>query len=149
MTIASFFTLLLLAALAGIMASIARRARLWNKGKKAVGEKIRWSSLMTIPKRYFVDLHNVVARDSYIAYSHIAVAGGAVAALLLLVVVYIGGIMNLFLSLARLLFWRSVCWAGSWFLSAESASRRGFQAASGIWFLMPFSLFHPVLYCLC
>jgi Fe-S oxidoreductase len=44
--------------------------------------------LLTIPKRYFVDLHHVVARDPYIAKTHVATAGGAIAAFALVFLNY-------------------------------------------------------------
>ena len=62
-----------------------RRSLLWRAGKAAAW---RWSQLLTIPKRYFVDLHHVVAREPYIARTHIATAGGAVAALVLVALNY-------------------------------------------------------------
>ena len=62
-----------------------RRAQLWRNGQVAQW-KLR--QLLTIPKRYFVDLHHVVAREPYIANTHVATAGGAVAALGLVAVNY-------------------------------------------------------------
>ena len=62
-----------------------RRAQLWRAGKAAAWH---WCQLFTIPKRYFVDLHHVVAREPYIANTHVATAGGAVAALGLVAVNY-------------------------------------------------------------
>ncbi|BAK76218.1 protein of unknown function [Pseudogulbenkiania sp. NH8B] len=59
---------------------LVRRAALWRQGR-AAPVALGW--LMTIPKRYFVDLHHVVARDPFIAKAHVAVAGGAVAVLAL------------------------------------------------------------------
>ncbi|MEQ6290945.1 (Fe-S)-binding protein [Vogesella sp. GCM10023246] len=59
---------------------LARRAALWRQGRDA---QVAWSGLFAIPKRYFVDLHHVVARDPFIARAHVAVAGGAVAVLAL------------------------------------------------------------------
>lgn len=62
-----------------------RRAKLWRAGRPA---KVNWFGLLAIPKRYFVDLHHVVARDPYIARAHMAVAGGAIAAMLLVAANY-------------------------------------------------------------
>ncbi|MFC3531120.1 (Fe-S)-binding protein [Vogesella facilis] len=59
---------------------LARRAALWRQGRDA---QVAWSGLFAIPKRYFVDLHHVVARDPFIARAHVAVAGGAIAVLAL------------------------------------------------------------------
>ena len=62
-----------------------RRAQLWRAGKAAAWS---WSQLLTIPKRYFVDLHHVVAREPYIARTHVATAGGAVVAIILVALNY-------------------------------------------------------------
>lgn len=59
---------------------LARRAALWRQGRAA---QVAWSGLFAIPKRYFVDLHHVVARDPFIARAHVTVAGGAIAVLAL------------------------------------------------------------------
>lgn len=59
---------------------LLRRWRLWHQGSPILA---RWRDLAHIPKRYFVDLHNVVSRDPYVAHAHIAVGGGAVATLVL------------------------------------------------------------------
>ena len=57
-----------------------RRSALWQVGRAA---PMHWRQLLTIPKRYLVDVHHVVAREPYISRIHIATAGGAVAALAL------------------------------------------------------------------
>ncbi|TAL87900.1 MAG: DUF3483 domain-containing protein, partial [Candidimonas sp.] len=69
----------------GLAVGIARRAALWRTGRAAA---VKWQGLFAIPKRYFVDLHHVVARDPYMARTHIATAGGAILALLLVGVNY-------------------------------------------------------------
>lgn len=58
----------------------ARRAVLWRAGRPA---PVAWRGLLAIPKRYFVDLHDVVAREPAVARAHVAVAGGAIACLAL------------------------------------------------------------------
>ncbi len=80
MTLPHAITVLFWLALATLGIGLARRARLWSAGQNT---DVEWSGLLAIPKRYFVDLHHVVARDPYIARTHIAVAGGAVGALAL------------------------------------------------------------------
>ena len=85
MTLPHAITLLFWFAVATLATGLARRARLWAAGAPA---PVVWSGLLAIPKRYFVDLHHVVARDPYIARTHIAVAGGAVAALVLVGINY-------------------------------------------------------------
>ena len=67
-------------AVATLGIGLARRIALWRNGR---GAPVDWAGLLAIPKRYLVDIHHVVARDSYIANTHMAVAGGAIAALLL------------------------------------------------------------------
>jgi dimethylglycine catabolism B len=62
-----------------------RRSQLWRAGQPAAWS---WTQLLTIPKRYFVDLHHVVAREPYIARTHVATAGGAVAAIVLVALNY-------------------------------------------------------------
>jgi len=69
----------------GLIVGIARRAALWRTGRAA---PVNWLGLLAIPKRYFVDLHHVVSRDPYIARTHIATAGGAIAAMVLVGVNY-------------------------------------------------------------
>ncbi len=57
-----------------------RRSLAWRSGRSAAAD---WPGLLAIPKRYFVDLHHVVAREPFVANAHVAVGGGAVLALLL------------------------------------------------------------------
>ncbi len=85
MALASAITTLFWCAAATLAIGIARRALLWRSGRAT---DIAWAGLLEIPKRYFVDLHHVVARDPYIARTHIAVAGGAIAALALVALNY-------------------------------------------------------------
>ncbi len=68
-----------------MLAGLARRARLWRNGRAA---RVELATLFTIPKRYFVDLHHVVAREPFIARTHMAVAGGAVLAILVIGINY-------------------------------------------------------------
>ena len=81
----SLITGLFWLAVLGIGAGTLRRASLWRAGRNA---PIRWLDMLAVPKRYFVDLHHVVARDPYIARAHIATAGAAVAAMLLVALNY-------------------------------------------------------------
>lgn len=57
-------------------------ARRWALGADA---PIRWQGLATIPKRYFVDLHHVVARDAAAARFHMYLAGGLIGAAVLFI----------------------------------------------------------------
>ena len=62
-----------------------KRSQLWRQGQAA---EFSWVNLLAIPKRYFVDLHHVVSREPFIARTHVATAGGAVAALVLVAINY-------------------------------------------------------------
>lgn len=73
------------ASVALMLLGLVQRARLWRKGRAA---PLELAKLLTIPKRYFVDLHHVVAREPFIARTHMAVAGGAVLAILVIGVNY-------------------------------------------------------------
>ncbi|HEX6705930.1 MAG TPA: DUF3483 domain-containing protein [Albitalea sp.] len=57
---------------------LTRRARLWRAGRSA---PLAWRALLAVPRRYLVDLHAVVAREPFVARAHVATAGGAVLAL--------------------------------------------------------------------
>jgi dimethylglycine catabolism B len=72
-------------ALALLLLGLAQRARLWRHGRPA---PVAWTGLLAIPKRYFVDLHHVVAREPFIARTHVAVAGGGVLAILVIAINY-------------------------------------------------------------
>ena len=73
------------ASMALLLVGLAQRASLWRNGRAA---KVELRSLLAIPKRYFVDLHHVVAREPFIARAHMAVAGGAVLVILVVAVNY-------------------------------------------------------------
>lgn len=80
-----FITALFWLAAVTLLIGLWRRAKFWRAGKPA---EFSWLNLLAIPKRYFVDLHHVVAREPYIARTHVATAGGAVAAIGLVAVNY-------------------------------------------------------------
>ncbi|KXU82086.1 (Fe-S)-binding protein [Paraburkholderia monticola] len=81
-------TVLLWVSLAGLAFALARRAAYWRAGRASAAGAYGWTNLLAIPKRYFVDLHHVVARDPYIARTHVATAGGALVAMALVFVNY-------------------------------------------------------------
>jgi Fe-S oxidoreductase len=85
---AILITVLLWISFGALAYAFARRASLWRVGRAADGAAANWANVLKIPKRYFVDLHHVVARDPYIAKTHVATAGGAIAALALVFVNY-------------------------------------------------------------
>jgi heterodisulfide reductase subunit C len=73
-------TLVFWVAVVALAVGLWRRAALWRQGQPAA---VRWSGLLAAPRRYFVDLHEVVAREPFVARAHVAVAGGTVLCLLL------------------------------------------------------------------
>jgi len=77
--------ILIFAALAVGVIGALRRARLWRQGRQT---PVVWAHIFLMPKRYLNDLHHVVARDKAIAHTHVATAGGFVAAMALAVLVH-------------------------------------------------------------
>ncbi|MBY5924561.1 MULTISPECIES: DUF3483 domain-containing protein [unclassified Halomonas] len=76
---------LVLAALLLALVGAARRFLLWRRGRPS---PVAWlGGLAAMPRRYLVDLHHVVARDKAFAHTHVATAGGFVAAAGLLLLV--------------------------------------------------------------
>ncbi|MDR5761565.1 (Fe-S)-binding protein [Caballeronia sp. LZ035] len=81
-------TVLLWLSMAGLAFALLKRAAYWREGRATTAGAYGWANLLTIPKRYFVDLHHVVSRDPYIARTHVATAGGAILAMALVFVNY-------------------------------------------------------------
>lgn len=79
--------ILLLACLGLAAIGAWRRVGHWRQGRAAKVALI--AGLLALPKRYLVDLHKVVASDPYSARMHVAVAGGFVAALVLIPLAHI------------------------------------------------------------
>ena len=135
MPIQHLITLLFWLATATLLFGLWRRSQLWRQGQPA---DFSWINLLAIPKRYFVDLHHVVSREPYIARTHVATAGGAVAALILVAINY--GLM---------LYWNALNWAiliataimlvGVFFvwLRRRNAPKR---LSRGAWSRLPYSL---------
>ena len=88
MSPAFLITALLWVSVAGLAFAVAKRSSYWRLGRATAAGAFGWTNLLTIPKRYFVDLHHVVARDPYIAKTHVATAGGAIAAFALVFLNY-------------------------------------------------------------
>jgi Fe-S oxidoreductase len=88
MSPAFLITVLLWLSVAGLAFAVVKRSSYWRLGRATAPGTFGVWNLFTIPKRYFVDLHHVVARDPYIAKTHVATAGGAIAALALVFVNY-------------------------------------------------------------
>lgn len=78
--------ILLFGALALMLIGATRRVLAWRAGRNEPVAVV--AGLMAMPRRYLVDLHHVVQRDRFIANTHVATAGGFVAALALALVVH-------------------------------------------------------------
>lgn len=114
---------------------LARRALIWKKGRKP---PLNMRGLLQIPKRYFVDLHDVVVREPFVARAHVGVAGGAILALALIALNYGLG-LHLQVLDAALLFAGVLMVAGA---SAMAWRRRAAptRLSRGPWSRLPFSL---------
>ncbi|MCF5068601.1 DUF3483 domain-containing protein, partial [Pseudomonas syringae] len=93
--------ILLFVALGLAVLGALRRVAMWRRGRASKVDLI--GGLFAMPKRYMVDLHHVVGRDKYIANSHVATAGGAVASIVLAILVHGFGLHNRILGYALLL----------------------------------------------
>ncbi len=114
---------------------MARRAFLWKKGRQRT---VNMRGLLSIPKRYFVDLHDVVAREPFVARAHVGVAGGALLALALIALNYGLGlywrVLDGALLFAGLLMTAGAC-SMAWRRRAAPA-----RLSRGPWSRLPFSL---------
>jgi len=94
------FPILLFTALLLTVLGAVRRFCIWRRGR---AEKVKWlKGLLAMPRRYLVDLHHVVARDQYMSNTHVATAGGFVAAAVLALLVHGLGLHLRILGLALL-----------------------------------------------
>jgi len=114
---------------------LARRALIWKKGRQST---VDMRGLLSIPKRYFVDLHDVVAREPFVARAHVGVAGGAILALALIALNYGLGlylrVLDGALLFAGLLMTGGAC-AMAWRRRAAPV-----RLSRGPWSRLPFSL---------
>ena len=92
--------ILLFAALGLAVLGALRRVRMWRRGRPSQVELLK--GLLAMPRRYMVDLHHVVARDKYMANTHVATAGGFVLAAALAILVHGFGLHNRLLGYALL-----------------------------------------------
>lgn len=139
MSIAQLIGLLIIFALVGVSLALFYRYKLWKKGQAKVENMLSLKLLFSIPKRYFVDLHHIVMRDAYIAWTHIMVAGGTVLALLFLVLIYVLGFKFNFLS-AILLFSLAMVLFGACFVLWRRINRPK-RLSAGKWNIVPWALF--------
>lgn len=135
MWVAPAVTVLFWVSVATLAIGLARRSVLWRAGRAA---PFAWSELLAVPKRYFVDLHHVVARDPYIAKTHIATAGGAIAALFLVALNYGLGLYSRLLDWGILLA-AAVMLTGAYFVWARRQAPP-LRLSRGAWNRLPYSL---------
>jgi Fe-S oxidoreductase len=120
---------------AALAIGLWRRALLWRAGRPA---PVNWGAVLLIPKRYLVDVHHVVARDPYIARTHMAVAGGAVAAMVLVGLNYGLGLYWRSLDIL-LLIAAAVMLVGSFFVWRRRIEPPA-RLSKGPWNRLPYSL---------
>lgn len=127
---------LLVIAGVGFAVGVYRRMVLWRQGQAL---HMSPALLLKVPKRYLVDLHHIVARDKYIANTHVAAAGGVVGALIMLVAVYVFGFKN---SLGYGLLWGLLVLGllGAFFVHRRRLNPPE-RLSKGTWNILPYSLF--------
>ncbi|MDV6319379.1 (Fe-S)-binding protein [Chromohalobacter sp. HP20-39] len=132
--------ILLFAALALAALGAWRRVRLWRRGRASQVSIFR--GLIAMPRRYLVDLHHVVARDKVMANTHVATAGGFVAAMGLAIVVHglglgsgwVSGVLGWLLLAAS-----ATMFAGSLFVARRRRDPPA-RLSKGPWMRLPKSL---------
>lgn len=131
----SVISALLIIALVGVAFGVTRRVRLWRQGGSA---DVDWSMLLAIPKRYLVDLHHIVARDTYIARTHVAAAGGTILSVVLLILVYLFGFQN---GITYGLLWGGLVLTliGALFVGKRRVNKPE-RLSAGAWNAIPYSL---------
>jgi len=128
--------LLLVALFLGLLGAL-RRAALWRRGRPAPVPLLR--GLLAMPGRFLVDLHHVVARDRHMANTHVAVAGGFVASLILVLFVHVAGLDRRWL-VWLLLLALSALFVGALFVARRRLGDRPARLSSGPWDRLPKSL---------
>ncbi|MGQ4877823.1 (Fe-S)-binding protein [Billgrantia sp. LNSP4103-1] len=125
------FSTLALAAIGAV-----RRIRLWRQGRKSPVPILQ--GLAAMPRRYLVDLHHVVARDKVMSNTHVATAGGFVAAAVLMILVHGLGLAQGVLG--WLLLAASACmFVGSLFVARRRRNPPA-RLSKGPWMRLPKSL---------
>ncbi|WAH59244.1 dimethylglycine demethylation protein DgcB [Pseudomonas silvicola] len=132
----TILSILLFAALALSIFGALRRVRLWRNGRASPVDLL--GGLLAMPRRYMVDLHHVVARDRYIANTHVATAGGAVLSIVLAVLVHGFGLHDRILGYA-LLFATAVMFVGAVFVFKRRLNPPS-RLSKGPWMRLPKSL---------
>lgn len=125
------FTALALAAVGAV-----RRVGLWRQGRAAPVRLL--AGLAAMPRRYLVDLHHVVARDKVMSNTHVATAGGFVAAAVLMILVHGFGLAQGILGWL-LLAASAVMFVGSRFVARRRRNPPA-RLSKGPWMRLPKSL---------
>jgi Fe-S oxidoreductase len=128
--------ILIFSALALAVIGAWRRIRLWRQGRPARVDLLR--GLAAMPRRYLIDLHHVVARDKVMSNTHVATAGGFVAAAILMILVHGLGMANPVLG-GLLLAASAVMFAGSLFVARRRLDPPA-RLSRGPWMRLPKSL---------
>ncbi|SOC54743.1 Fe-S oxidoreductase [Chromohalobacter canadensis] len=132
--------ILIFSALALAAVGAVRRIRLWRQGRPSPVPVLR--GLAAVPRRYLVDLHHVVARDKVMSNTHVATAGGFVAAMGLAIVVHglglgsgwVSGVLGWLLLAAS-----ATMFAGSLFVARRRRDPPA-RLSKGPWMRLPKSL---------
>ena len=128
--------ILLFAALALAVIGAGKRFLMWRRGRPA---QVDWlGGLLAMPRRYIVDLHHVVARDKYIANTHVATAGGFVLAAVLAILVHGFGLHSRLLGFA-LLAATALMFVGALFVAKRRLDPPS-RLSKGPWMRLPKSL---------
>lgn len=128
--------ILLFAALGLAVLGALRRVRMWRQGRPSKVDLL--GGLLAMPRRYMVDLHHVVARDKYMANTHVATAGGFVLAAVLAILVHGFGLHNKILGYALLLA-TVLMFAGALFVYKRRLNPPS-RLSKGPWMRLPKSL---------
>ncbi|OMH39315.1 (Fe-S)-binding protein [Motiliproteus sp. MSK22-1] len=128
--------LLLTAMLVLLVLGAMRRISLWRAGQPCQVDVL--AGLLSIPRRYLVDLHHIVERDKYMSNTHVATGGGFVLSLALILLVHLLGFESQILAGALLIA------TALMFIGALFVFRRRIQPPSrlskGPWMRLPKSL---------
>lgn len=128
--------ILIFTALALAVIGAVRRMRLWRQGRPSRVNLLK--GLAAMPRRYLVDLHHVVGRDKMISNTHVATAGGFVAAAVLMILVHGLGIASPLLG-GLLLLASTSMFVGSLFVARRRINPPA-RLSKGPWMRLPKSL---------
>ncbi|MCD1586100.1 (Fe-S)-binding protein [Halomonas sp. IOP_14] len=128
--------ILIFTALALAVIGAVRRIRLWRQGRPS--RVSLFKGLVALPRRYLMDLHHVVGRDKMISNTHVATAGGFVAAAVLMILVHGLGIANPLLG-GLLLLASTSMFVGSLFVARRRLNPPA-RLSKGPWMRLPKSL---------